>query len=298
VDFKEFISQESKIRDGVHLNDGVWWQKTSPGSCLPLFQMQQIVAQESRPSLKNSFARYRHLTKDDCKKNSSMSFMIIPGEKLNDFGFITLPHEKRKAINRAKKNGIEVHRLETIEEHWSSLRDVFISTSRRTKYGLSESYYRENESDWRQGFRKEFELNGRDWFAAFCGKKIVGFLYSCIVDGRAFLLVTKFDDSYRDSRPSDALHYHVLSYYRDNPQCFDVCAGQSSPNVESIDRFKRRFGFESVEYPAFQWLSLPVRAVLGWALPCSAFALKWQSAESKRNLRYKIEVLRRTILNS
>jgi uncharacterized membrane protein YjjB (DUF3815 family) len=113
----------------------------------------------------------------------------------------------------------------------------------------------------------------------------------------AFLLVTKFNSDYLEARPSDALLYHVLSYYRDKPGCHMATAGEANPMVPSIDHFKKSYGFEEINYPAFSHTNLFVKTAIQGALACGAIAVKWQSADSKRNLRYKVERMRRGLTN-
>lgn len=294
---EEFIEQERHIRSDVHYNDGVWWRRVSMGNCLPLYPMQEFQAKSSRPTLLKGFLRYRHLTPDEICSNTSVTYLMIPEEKLDSFSFENLSHSRRKAINQSAKFGLVVRKLQSLDSHWAALKQIYISQSKRTNYGIPESYYVHNEEDWRRNLGSEFSLQGRDWFGVFHENTIVAFMYSCVIGDIAHLLVTKLNSDYIKLRPSDALYYNVISYYRTQSECRRVCAGQANLMTPSINHIKLQYLFEPVEFPAYQWICSSARSLLRCVLPGASLAFRWQSADSKRNLRYKIEMMKKSVAN-
>lgn len=228
--------------------------------------------------------------------NSQRSFMMLSKEKLKTFCYEGLSHEKRKAINKASRNGIVVKKIFQLEDHWKSMQAVFKSTARRTQYGLPEEYYTEKEEEWKMRLRVEFALPNRDWFGVWKGQELLGYLYSCLIDDMAFLLVTKFNSDFLDLRPSDALHYHILEYYRDQPDCYMVTAGENNPMVSSIDRFKKGYGFEVVNYPSVSIVNRVAKNVIRVVLDSATLVVK-ERTDSKRNLRYQLETMRNSLNN-
>jgi hypothetical protein len=291
----QYLEQERAIRKGIHQHDGVWWHRSAWGSCTPLYPLQPLLPGQVRPAPQRAPLRYRFLTPDQAGANHAMAFMVLAEDRLRAFSFDTLPHEKRKAINRAEKTGLRVQRLCSLEDQWPALKQIFISNATRTGYGLPPAYYETHEAQWKADLRREFALADRDWFAAFAGETVVAYLYCVLVEETALLLVTKFNAAFLESRPSDALHFHALSYYRDQPACRRVSAGSVNANVATIDRFKSRFGFEPTSYPAFQWTNRALLAPLRFGLSCLAGLCRWQTDDSRRNLKYFTRVRQRAL---
>jgi len=292
---EQFLEQERNILNGVHCHDGVWWRRTSFGCCQPLYPLQEIVPWQSKPMWRESYLRYKHIVPSGIASNQVMTFMMISEEDLKSFCFEKLPREKRKAIKRARKSGVVVKQLTTLDGNWNALQKIFVSTAMRTQYGLPPEYYTKQENLWRRTLSREFELGNREWFGAFINGKLVGYLYACIVDNFAWLLVTKFDFEFNQARPSDALHYHVIEFYRGHPDCRAVCAGETNALTPTIDRFKRQWGFKPKEYSAYQTVNRPARLVISGLLGTADMILGWQDAGSKRNLRYTIRGFRESL---
>ena len=61
MNLAEYLEQEASLRPAVHRHDGIWWRKTSPGGCQPLYTLQEIPPGRARPSPGRSFIRYSHV---------------------------------------------------------------------------------------------------------------------------------------------------------------------------------------------------------------------------------------------
>jgi len=292
---EQYIEQERKIRQKVHFHGGVWWKQSSFQSCQPLYPLQEIPTGSSRPGFTKALIRYSHLVPPGSVGKIQWDCMFLEEDALAGFSFEGLKHEKRKAVNRGKRSGLKVERIENIENHWPDLQQIYISTANRTSYGLPGSYYVENEDDWKTNLKNEFDLVGRDWFGVFSEDTLVGFLYSCLVDGTASLLVTKYNDDYRNMRPTDFLHYHVILNYQDHPKCHKIYAGRSVTATPTIDRFKSAFGFKRIPIQAFECVNRFVMAGAKSALFLGKPILQRIQADNRRGIGYRLKVLENSI---
>jgi hypothetical protein len=188
--------------------------------------------------------------------------MFLRGVAFSGFRQEGLRHERRKALNRARQSGLRFERLGSLECHWPDLREIYVSTAERTTYGYRPEYYVQQEDAFRRDLRREFSLEGRDWFGVFSGERLIAFLYTCLVDRTAHLLVTKFNHRFLEMRPSDFLHFEVIRHYQDLEECEEIYAGRSIATAATIDRFKAGYGFERVEMAAYQWTNPAVRSAV------------------------------------
>lgn len=292
---EEFVAQERAVRGGVHHHAGVWWRSTSFGCCQPVYPLQEIEAGAARPKMARSFVRYSHVVPAGKQHNSAWRCLFLDGAALKGFCFDKLRYEKRKAINKARRSGLEIRRITDLEPLWPELQKVFMSTARRTGYGLPAAYYMESEAEWKRGLRREHGLPGRDWWGAFLGDTLVAYLYTCLVGETALLLVTKHDDAYSELRPSDLLHFEAIAHYRDDASCSRIYAGRVTGIVPSIDQFKAKFGFQAAELPVHDRLN---RCVVWTARAASRIGGPIPSADpgtSRRGLSYWLRTVRQSI---
>jgi len=287
----EFIEQERTIRTDIHLHNGVWWRTSAFQCCQPVYLLQEVEAGMASPRITQAFVRHSYLVPKGCSGNTSWVCLMLQGSKFSDFSFETLPYEKRKAINKAQKSEFEVRRITSLEKNWEDLREICISTANRTQHGYPASYYVENDNEWRTNMRREYALPKRDWHGVFIGEKMIAFMYSCLVDRTANLLVTKFNSDFLASRPSDYLHYCVISYYRDIPECERVCAGRSVSQVLSIDRFKLGFGFTQEVMPAYCKTNRMVKFGISTLSPLIRMTINKTGSDSRRGILYKLETI-------
>ena len=273
----EYLEQEASIRAGCHYHRGVWWKRNSFGACSPLYPLQEIVPGASRPRRLHSIIRYHHVTPvvglhlDSEIRRRSRNRMMLTEEGLLDFSFATLADRKRRqAINRAVRNGVSVARIENIETVCADLFEIYQSNADRSGHGLTAEWYRKNYSKWWMGVLQEYSLPGRDWFGAFVEKKLVAFLYACIIDNTAAWLVAKSNKNFLKIDPNDLLWAEVIKYYQDHTVCKDIDTGWSIPIPQSIDWRKRSLGFQSIRKPIFDWVNPPV----SWTLTASFWCFK------------------------
>lgn len=295
---EEYIEQERKIRRGVHHHDGVWWVTTFPQCCQPLYQLQEIIPKVSAPNPWKAIIRYSHVVPKDYHGTEKKTRLLLQGDKLKSFDVKDLERRRRQAINKAIRSGFLVDKMVNLEKHWSDLQEIFISTARRTRYGLPERYYIEKEAEWRENLRREFDLPGRDWFGVYKGNKLIAYLYSCIVDGAAIWLATKSNGEYLKEDPNDLLWFHVISHYKAQAGCIRIDAGWAISQTPSIDWRKTKLGFERVEMPIFHRMNrfalLGVKALLSGMKPF----LKEVRNDSRRNILHKLGVIENNIKNT
>lgn len=287
----QYIEQERNIRPGVHFHDGVWWKRTSPQCCEPLYVLQDFAQGTSRPARFHSMVGYSHLVSDRDTGSCEWACQFLDGENFEKFSFGNLRREKQKAIRRAEKSGLDIERISDIEEHWKDLKEIYISSAIKTKFGLSPDYYEKNEAAWQEGLRREFALGGRDWYGVFFEGKLICFLYSCLIGDTAYLLVTKAIDSLRQMQPGVYVHFHVISMYRGNPKCKRIFAGRSIGISPTVDEFKERLGFRIRMMPAYQIKNQMLYNVGVFAVRMVRPLVRMMPGKGFQTLRQRIENL-------
>ena len=280
---QEFVYQEREVRQGIHYHDGVWWRRTAFQCCQPVYALQEIEPLTAAPRLWKTLVRYSHVVPHTHFTGRTRTRLVLQGERLRNYDIGDLERRRRQAISKAHRSGLVAQRITCLDDHWRDLREIFISTAARTGYGLRPEYYVEKEAKWREGQRREFSLRGRDWFGVFSGKKLIAYIYSCLVEETAVMLVTKCHADYLRSDPNDLLWFFHNSYYRDQPGCRRLDAGWSIAEPPSIDWRKTKLGFERVEIPVFE-RTRPV-AAQGMALVFGVMrpVLAWMQRKEAKN---------------
>lgn len=250
----EFLRQESGIREGVHLHDGVWWKRTTWGCCQPLYPLQEIAPGRARPAWSKSLVRYNHVVPaaEGGPARRTRTRLMIQGEKLRNYSLQNIADRKRRqAINKAVRCGFRTERILELAKHRSDLHEIYISNAARNKHGLPENWYVEHEDEWWRGLAQEFALPGRDWFGAFHGDKLVAFLYNCVVDDTAVMLAAKSNKDFLVSDPNDLIWFEAIMQYKGMETCRRVDAGWAIPVPPTVDWRKRSLEFEPVELPIY-----------------------------------------------
>jgi hypothetical protein len=234
---------------------------------------------------------YSHVAPPGWESRHSRVRLLLQGDRLTQFDIGKLERRRRQAVNRAVRSGLAVDTIARLDPHWEALRKIYMSTAARTGYGLAESYYREKEGEWRENLRREFALPGRDWFGVYHDRRLVAFLYSCLVGDTAVWLATKCDADYLQKDPNDLLWAQTIQHYRGRQDCSRIDAGWSIAEPASIDWRKASMGFERVDLPVFRVVSWAVRATGSVALSILRSAVGVVRDESRRGLGFKLRTI-------
>lgn len=297
---EEYLRQESAMRAGVHFHDGVWWKNASPGSCQPLYPLQEIPAGGARPRLSRSFLRYSHVVPAAdaaAASGRTKTRLLIQGENLRNYSLANIADRKRRqAINKAVRCGFKTALIRDPEKHRRDLLEIHVSNAERNRYGLPPEWYREHEDEWWRNFMREFELPGRDWFGAFQGEKLVAYLYDCLVGDTAVMLTAKSHRGYLVSDPNDLLWFDSFLHYQAQPECRRIDAGWAIPLPPTIDWRKRSLGFEAVELPIFEKTNRAAMGLVRAALFCAQPLLDSPLAQrSNRGLLFHARTVRKRL---
>ena len=255
MNLDEYLKQESSLRKGIHFHGGTWWKSTATGCCQPLHALQEIAPGSARPAWSRSFIRYSHVVPGGAGAESrkTRTRLMIQGERLTTYSLQNIADRKRRqAINKAVRCGFKTDLIRDLEKHRRDLHEIYISNADRNRHGLSPEWYVEHEEEWWGNLAREFALPGRDWFGAFQGEKLVAFLYVCLVDDTAVMLVAKSNKEFLVSDPNDLLWFDAFMHYQGVAGCRRIDAGWAIPVPPTIDWRKRSLGFESVELPIYE----------------------------------------------
>lgn len=254
MNLAEYLKQEAGIRPAVHFHDGIWWRKTSPGGCQPLYALQEIVPGSARPNRFRSFIRYSHVVPATAAAQARRTRprLIIQDEQLRNYSLEGIADRKRRqAINKAARCGVTIDLIRDLEPHRRDLHEIYMSNAMRNRHGLPEQWYLDHEEEWWRDLAREFSLAGREWFGAFQGGKLVSFLYVSLVEDTAIMRVAKANKEHLVSDPNDLLWFEMILHYQKIPACRRIDAGWAIHVPPTIDWRKRSLGFEPIELPIF-----------------------------------------------
>lgn len=295
---QDYLRQEADTRPGVHVHDGIWWKKTSPGCCQPLYPLQEIAPGSARPSPLRSLIRYSHVIPAGAgaPPGKTRTRLLIRGENLRAYSLANIADRKRRqAINKAVRCGFKTRMIEELEPHRRDLHNIYISNAARNQHGLPAQWYVEHEEEWWRNLSREYALPGRDWFGAFHGDTLVAFLYNCLVGDTAVMLVAKSHRDYLVSDPNDLLWFDAFMHYQAMPECRRIDAGWAIPVPPTVDWRKRSLGFESAELPIMEWTNRMAVGAIRGALFLARPLLKLGDPKANRGVLFMARTIQKRL---
>ena len=181
----------------------------------------------------------------------------------------SLPQEARKNVRRSAKRGVQVRTVQFDDVLVEGIRGIY-----------NETPVRQGKKFWHYG--KDFETvkdesgtypDRSEFVGAFLGEELIGFLKMIYVNRAAMLIHILAKNAHHDKRPMNAILAHAV----------EVCARKNmsmlvygayiygKKNDSSLTEFKRRNGFEQVNFPRYYVaLSAKGRAALACGMHLGA----------------------------
>ena len=178
-----------------------------------------------------------------------------------------LPQESRKNVRRAARKGVSVRSLAFDAALVRGIQEIY-----------DETLIRQGKKFWHYGkdfatvkMENESYLERSEFIGAFYGDALIGFIKIIYVDRIAVLIQILAKNEHRDKRPMNALLAHAMEICeRKNTSC--LVYGKfvyGTKNDSSLTEFKRRNGFEQVNFPRYYIpLSIKGRAAIRLGVHC------------------------------
>ena len=247
---EEFIKQQITTGHEIHFNKGIWWQRIAPFFYKPVVQFQETMPGKSAPAFFKSLSGYSHLVSDKKLANKYWSVMLLDHEKKKEFTIKSLSSSKRAQVRKGLRL-TEIKKIENIEPVIEDIKNICISQARRTLHGLPPEYYIKHYKKWRIWITKEFNLPKREWWGSFYQGSLIAYNYSVQVDDAMAIYTAKSHTDFLDKCPNDALVYTFLDYCKSLDNCKKIIYGEWSREAGSLNEFKRKYGFERVDFPVY-----------------------------------------------
>lgn len=254
----EYVEQQRSLGRRIHEHDGVFWEEVYPFYCKPAFIYKAFDRGEARPPRLRGLLGYSHQVRTPEQGNRSVHLMVLERDGLEGFGLQKLPAKKRNQVRRALEQCV-IQPITNIVAHLERMRDINLSQSVRQEQGAGAETpahrYTEEADDWRTQMRREFAIEGREWWGAFVDGSLAAYMRTYQVDGIRIIEQTKADTACMKSYPMDALYYYVLSRAAADATCHRIVNGD--PRHASLNHYKEQFLFRAVEYPYYSshaWL--------------------------------------------
>lgn len=258
LDEDEFARQEIERGRKLHRHDGIWWATVAGSYSRPAFEFRQVVPRKARPARLRSLFGYSHQVPDPAQATRWVEFMMIQEAELRAFGMSTLRSEKRARVRKGLRE-CEIREVADFDREYADIKAVNISQAARQmstgRFDRPPSYFTEREAEWRTSVRMCFGRTGWRWIGAYFGGKLIAYVSLLAVENHAFVMAVKSHSDFLGHCPNDALYFTLLSDLRDAAWCRRVSNG--GPEHESLNRFKRLFGFRAVPIPYYSpWAGL------------------------------------------
>lgn len=248
----QFVAQQRLLGRRIHEHDGVYWEEVYPFYCKPAFVHQAFDRGAARPARLRQLLGYSHQVRDSAQANRWLSMMVLDRHTLDGFHLHQLPQKKRNNVRRARER-CEVRPITDLNSNLERLREINVAQALRQAQGagsdtLPERYVREAD-DWRTQIRREFALDGREWWGAFVEGVLAAYLRTYQVEGIRIIQQTKADTAWLKFYPMDALYFDVLSRASADATCVRIVNG--SPLHSSLNHYKEQFLFRAVAVPYY-----------------------------------------------
>ena len=173
-----------------------------------------------------------------------------------------LPQESRKNVRRAAKKGVSVRAV------------PFDATLVKGIQGIyNETPIRQGKKFWHFGkdlaavkMENETYLERSEFIGAFYEETLIGFIKIIYVDQIAILIQILAKNEHHDKRPMNALVAHAVEVC-ERKNMHSLVYGKyvyGKKNDSSLTEFKRRNGFERVDFPRY-YIPLSIKGKVGIA---------------------------------
>jgi hypothetical protein len=189
------------------------------------------------------------------------NWAALPTTCFKDWWENRLPQESRKNVRRAAKRGVVVRVVPFDDELVTGIQGIY-----------NETPIRQGKRFWHYGkdfatvkMENETYLERSEFIGAFYGDALIGFIKIIYVDRLAVLIQILAKNKHHDKRPMNALLAYAMEICeRKNISClFYGKYIYGTKNDSSLTEFKRRNGFEQVNFPRYYIpLSIKGRAAI------------------------------------
>ena len=246
---QEYALEQKKLGRRIHAHDGVWWEEPHRFFCKPAFQFRAFKPGMAKPALAHSLLAYSHQVPDPAEGNRRLSFLVLEGDCLRNFGLTSVKAKKRNQIRKGL-DACEVKEITELEPQLEIMRMINISQARRQqRRDVPPEYYVTKRHAWEHDIRLHFAHKGYTWRGAFHRGRLVAYMASLQVEGITFIQVVKSETESLSLCPTDALYYSALSDCGQYRACEAVVNG--GPLTASLDHFKAQYLFTPKSYSYF-----------------------------------------------
>jgi hypothetical protein len=208
-----------------------------------------------------TFARKLGENGRDCSYHKELdNAAVIPIKTYSEWWEDRLPQETRRNVRRAAKLGVIVRPVEFTDDLVRGIVAIYNETS-----------VRQGRRFWHYG--KDFEtvkkenatyLERSDFIGAFFGEELIGFIKMVYVDRVASIMQILSKNAHSDKRPTNALIAKAVEISeKKGVQNLAYCKYVYGKNDKNdLTEFKRRNGFERVDYPRY-YVPLTLK---GWVI--------------------------------
>lgn len=260
MSIEELVKADSEVESRFHFSRGIWWREVKPFFYQPSAFMTRIIPQQSSPKPWLAFGGYYHMVPEEAFSNGSIIVNEISNPstyKLED-----LKQQARYDIRRGFSN-LKISRITDLNDLLGDGYRIYLLWEGRTKGVRVKRSRREVFQQWiSRVFNHPYNLI----LGAYLENRLIAYIIAHAANGVADLSKSFSDLSFRQFYPSSALMYAYIVICGQNPEIRKACAGLKSHKI-SLDRFKKKFNFSQVPYPAYIRLRSFIRPLVRWLMP-------------------------------
>jgi Acetyltransferase (GNAT) domain len=251
----EYAGQMSELGWKVAYNGGTWWFGVKPFYFMPLHIIEQL-DKEAGPPIGKSFLGYQYVVKDERDANCRLSFMTM---KKGAYDINRLSSSTRNHIRKGLKT-LEIKPIEDIREMLEKGLEINHSALTRQKR-LSDHSRLTEEKSWTRDITVTFGKKGWTDLGAYKDGRLIAYLRGLQVEDVLYISQRCGHEDFLRFCPNDALYHCFLESANADGNVTKIVAGYES-SKETLNEFKRKFGFETARMPAYRWITPLIRPVL------------------------------------
>jgi hypothetical protein len=253
----------------IHYSKGVWWQEAKPFFYLPVNTLRPINPIESNPKFWLSWGGYYHIVSDKSLGNGT----IVVNE-INDpsgFSLNNLTKGTRYEIRKGLAN-LEIRQITNLERLVSEGYQLYLSWLTRNPYK------KQPAGEFRTWIIKMFHHPYNLLLGAFYENQLVAFVIADAIENVGYFRYSYSHSAFNNFFPQSVLSYAYITICAQNKAIKKITNGFRSQKP-SLDKFKSKFGYNYISYPAFIKINPLLQPIIKLLMPVEYKRLMGQYQE-------------------
>jgi hypothetical protein len=257
---EELVTADGAAGERFHLSGGVWWREVKPYFYQPALFTARVPINGPKPSFWRAMGGYYHMVPDGSPCNGTMVVTEVAEPAAYSLERLTGPARSqiRRGLARTR-----IRPMTNLDDILNDGYQVYLRWEKRTHDARVK---RSSPDTFRSWMTRLFEHPHNVILGTYHEDRLISYVVFYAAGGVADLTKSFTDLRFSGFYPSVALLYAFVRIAGQNPTIHKACHGLKSYKT-SLERFKIKFGFSHVTYPAYICLRRPFRPLARRLMP-------------------------------